>query len=155
MGNCCVALTSRNSLQLADVRQYMDTEVEIIGFGEAGIGEYASKYLNDCKKSENLVKHLHDTGTESIVKVPILLQMTCVLSEGKESLPSTKGGIIDAMIQRSIKKETIRNQRTTDHGHAQNSLLRLGKLAWNTLKQGTRQLLLEQVCSINHMIGFY
>ncbi len=162
LGHCCVVLTSRTSDQLRNVRKYMDLEVDILGFDEKTAEIYAGKYLGDHKKAETLMKKVNDIDNknlmyslennlstlQTLVQLPILLQMLCVLNEGPQSLPETKGEIIEAMVQRTIQRSAIRVSGKRMKLDTEAILQRLGKAAWDSLKQKSQQLLITKVCII-------
>ncbi len=162
LGHCCVVLTSRTSDQLPDVRDYMDLEVEILGFDEKTAEIYAGKYLGDEQKAETLMKKINDIDTknslyamdamennpsrlQTLVQLPILLQMLCVLNEGEQSLPESKGGIIGAIVERTIQRSAIRSSGKKVTLNVNAVLQKLGKAAWDSLKGRSRQLLIAKV----------
>ena len=53
--NCWVVLTSRETEQLYDVKQYMD-EVEIQGFDDRSVQDYVFRYMDDKKKGRQAPK---------------------------------------------------------------------------------------------------
>ncbi len=158
-GHCCVVLTSRTSDQLRDVRKYMDLEVEILGFDEKTAEIYAGKYLGDNQKAETLMKKINDIDTknflyameynpsrlQTLVQLPILLQMLCFLNEGEQSLPESKGGIIGAIVERTIQRSAIRSSGKKVKLDVNAVLQKLGKAAWDSLKGRSRQLLIAKV----------
>ena len=53
--NCGIVLSSRETDRLPEIREYMDTEVEITGFDEDGVKEYATRYLESEQKCHQLL----------------------------------------------------------------------------------------------------
>ena len=162
LGHCCVVLTSRTSDQLRDVRDYMDLEVDILGFDNKTAEIYAGKYLGDATEAKTLMKQIHDIDTknskvgaslleknpsrlEALVQLPILLQMLCVLNQEEQSLPNTKGGIIDAIVDRTIKRTIKKTPGEKATMNTKAVLERLGKAAWEALNKNTQQLMISKV----------
>ncbi len=155
-GSCCIVITSRTSLQLIDIRKYMDMEVDILGFDEKTAQIYARKYLNDTQKATDLIAKIKTiespksisnspSSLQTLTKLPILLQMLCVLHQGKAALPDSKGGIIDALIRRSIQRSALKTSGKKLTGDIFEVLQRLGKAAWESLTQDTKQLIIPEV----------
>ncbi len=159
LGHCCVVITSRTSDQLGNIRKYMDLEVEILGFDEKTAQVYAGKYLGDEKKGITLMEKISNidaknymhviennpSSLQTLVQLPILLQMVCVLNEGEHSLPESKGGIIDAIVHRTIQRSVIRSSGKKLASDIKALLQQLGKAAWDSLRGSNRQLLLTKV----------
>ena len=110
--NCWMILTSRETTQLADVKQYMDAEAEIRGFDSKNIKKYVYRSLGCREKAKELLKQVGQRGlmgiSGSIMTIPILLHMICVLFMCNMSLPKTKTGIIQAIVNRCLDREAIR-----------------------------------------------
>ncbi len=162
LGHCCIILTSRTSRQLIDVRKYMDIEVEILGFDRETAEIYAGKYLGSTSKAKTLIAHIHDMDTDQpprhksiddfysmagLTRLPILLQMLCVLDQGKHTLPDTKAGIIYSLIERSIRRSALKSTGRMLCQEIKMVLQRLGKAAWESLRKDTQQLLITKVCT--------
>ena len=162
LGHCCIILTSRTSRQLIDVRKYMDIEVEILGFDKETAENYAGKYLGSTSKAKTLIDKIHDMDADQpprhrsidefyslagLTRLPILLQMLCVLDQGKYSLPDTKAGIIYSLIERSIRRSALRSTETMLSQEIKIVLQRLGKAAWESLRKDTQQLFITKVCT--------
>ena len=102
--NCWVVLTSRETEQLYDVKQYMD-EVEIQGFDDRSVQDYVFRYMDDDRKAVKLLKQVEAKGMlfyRSILNVPMLLNMVCSLFEGTDSdsmLPRTRTGLLGCIVQ--------------------------------------------------------
>ncbi len=143
LSNCCIILTSRTSKQLLKVRSCMDWEVEISGFNYPKIEEYAKKYLKDSGKVQELMSRLFDIYT--LMQVPILLQMTCVIFQGQDSLPETKAGIIGGIVQRSIDRSALRASGKKSDMDVKVMLEKLGKAAWESLRSDIQQLIMSRV----------
>ena len=121
----------------------MDWEVEISGFDYPKIEEYAKKYLRDSGKVQELMSKLFDIYT--LMQVPILLQMTCVIFQGRDSLPETKAGIIGGIVHRSIDRSALKKSRKKIDFKVNVMLEKLGKAAWESLRSDTQQLIMSRV----------
>ncbi len=98
----CVLLTSRDTKEVAELRQFMDVEAEIIGFDPMRVQEYITKYLGS-ERCQELIElsnqsQLRREGDYGIMQVPIFLHMICVLFLTEKSLPETRTGIISAIV---------------------------------------------------------
>ncbi len=121
----------------------MDWEVETSGFDYPKIEEYARKYLRDPDKVKELMYKLFDIYT--LMQVPILLQMTCVIFQGQDILPDTKAGIIGGIVHRSIDRSALRASGKKSEMDVNLMLQKLGKVAWESLRSDTQQLIMSRV----------
>ena len=48
--NCCLILTSRETEQIKELKEYMDAEVEICGFDTNNVVQYITKYFGSKKR---------------------------------------------------------------------------------------------------------
>ena len=55
--SCCVIITSRETNELPKIRQFMDAEAEIVGFDNARVEEYITKYLGSTGMCQELLEH--------------------------------------------------------------------------------------------------
>ena len=53
--NCWIILTSRETEQIKEIKEYMDAEAELEGFDENNVKEYITKYLDDKSKTDELL----------------------------------------------------------------------------------------------------
>ena len=117
--NCWMILTSRETEQIKDVKQYMDAEAEIQGFDAENVKAYITRSLGSEEKTAELLKqaeniglihcYLFDFKDYGILTIPIILSMICVLFKCNQTLPSTITGIIQAIVDRCIDREAIRS----------------------------------------------
>ena len=150
--NCWFIVTSRESKELVEIRQYMDAEAKITGFDGASVKEYVTKYLGNKDKCEELLRmayscditwHEFDNTTHrylginyGILSIPILLHMICCLFLRKVSLPKLRTGIISAIVNRCVDWETIRNIGKKGRSKAvDTAIVKLGKLAMDGLQR--------------------
>ena len=125
LGNCCMVITSRETKELLAIRDYMDAKVEIMGFDEKKVKDYATKYLGE--KSDEFMKIVRNTNIVTtnffgdkddflrtkhydygILHIPFFLHMACVLFMDKALLPKTRTGIISEIVKRCPAWEQIR-----------------------------------------------
>ena len=157
--NCWMILTSRETTQLGDVKQYMDAEVEIRGFDSTNIKSYVSRSLGGEEIAEKLLDQVEQTGlivfSESILAIPILLHMICVLFVCNMSLPKTKTGIIQAIVNRCMDREAIRARGQKAVDTANQALYNLGKLAWQGLNEAGKKLYFSKLIMIYHLLDIF
>ena len=171
--NCWLILTSRETEQIKNIKDCMDAEVVINGFDEKNTEAYLVKYLSSEENKVKLLKqavcnglcHQHfvavvddddddDDDEEEeeftirwnygLLSIPILLNMTCVLFLSNFNLPSTRTGILQAIVDRLINREAIRNRGQKAVDLLEQVLIKLGKLAWQGLKRPNQKLLFDK-----------
>ena len=82
LGECWAVLTSRETIDLNNLKAYMDAEVQILGFSESSVESYIGLFMEDEIKRRELLKKAEEKNIkESILNVPILLNMVCSLFE--------------------------------------------------------------------------
>ena len=160
LGECWVILTSRETNDLHHLKDYMDAEVEIFGFGESGVESYIGLFMENEIKTKELLKQAEEKRIkENILKVPILLNMVCSLFEGIDStLPETRTGLIGCIVQRCINREAIRSKGSKTirkqtavfnmenwPEEVRNVFLKLCKFAWDKLNEPAKKLYFEKV----------
>ena len=155
--NCWIILTSRETEQLEKLKRYMNAEVEIHGFDEQNVKEYITKSLRSKEKADKLLQQARrrelcrgneDEGYyfgDSLLRIPILLNMICVLFLCNDTLPTTRTGIIKKIVDRCIDRETIRRKGERVLQTAKRALVKLGKLAWEGLNEPGKRLYFEKV----------
>ena len=136
--NCCVIITSRETKELATVRECVDAEAKITGFDKLRVEEYVTKYMGSTEKCEQLLSETDEIGIQSqgdcgILSIPILLHMICVLALNKMSLPKTKTGIFSAIVERCPHWEEIRKAGQKTMQHFTNTVIKLGEMAMEGL----------------------
>ena len=164
IGNCFVVLTSRPGYVREEIRNKMDYAVAIEGLSIENIEKCSKLYLDDKKKSADLLKQAKQVGIykptdgllqriffsssmvdHALLRIPIMLLMTCFIYEENQSLPKTKTGILRTLYtllgQRSEIK--ISDHNTAEKDAHENTLLKLGKLSWEALKRD--ELILRKV----------
>ncbi len=153
---CCILVTSRDTLDLALVRPHMDVEAEITGFDPERVEEYITKYLGSQEKCKKLLEHTvsrnllsGDSDDYGILHIPILLHMVCVLFMSNVSLPKTITGIYEAIVERCLDWEEIRRSGKKTEADMKTALeaalVGLGKLCWERLKWNNASLVFTKV----------
>ena len=141
--NYLLIVTSRpGSLNYAFRKQF-DEEVNIKGFDEDNFQEYVRQH---GRSEENAKKFIVTGVSNKLLRVPILLLMSCVLHE-EGSLPRHKIDIIQKMYRRILDRaaENYFGRKSEEVENLTNWLGILGKLSWEALQGETRQLLINQV----------
>ena len=141
--NYSLIVTSRPGYLNYAFRKQFDEEVNIKGFDEDNFQEYVGQH----GRSEEDAKKLIVTGiSNKLLRVPILLLMSCVLHE-EGSLPRHKIDIIQKMYRRILDRaaENYFGRKSSEVENLTNWLDILGKLSWEALQGETRQLLINQV----------
>ena len=138
---CWILITSRENKELLNICDYIDTEVEILGFDQRGVEEYVSKYLGSRGQCAMFLKgktktHFTSLFDYGILHIPILLHMICVLHISKVSIPKTKTGILSAIVERCPNWEAIRNTGTKTARELHGVLVKLGQFVLNELRKG-------------------
>ena len=129
--NCWMIITSRETTKLAAVRECIDAEAKITGFDFHGVKEYITKYLGVEEKCKDLFTRVNF----ALLRIPILLHMTCVLFLRKVSLPDTRTGILAAIVERCIDWNEIRETGQKTARDTEEIIVKLGKLAMKGLQR--------------------
>ena len=148
--NCWMLLTSRETEQIKDIKEFMDAEAEIKGFDEINVEAYITRSLGSEEKTKDLLKQARNckligSWDYGILTIPILLNMVCVLFKCNKSLPSTRTGIAQAIVDRCIDREAIRAEGQKAVDSAKQALYNLGKLAWHGLNEPGKKLVFDKV----------
>ena len=126
-------------------------KLEIRGFDSKNIKTYVSRSLGSEMKAEELLNQVANRSidiSKGIMTIPILLHMICVLFICNMSLPKTKIGIIQAIVNRCVDREAIRSKGQTALDSTNQALCNLGKLAWQGLKEAGKRLYFGKVTNI-------
>ena len=146
--DCSIILTSRVIPELEEVKQFMDAEAAIHGFSETKIKEYAAKFLGSEEDGEELVDKAKKSRIDSLLSIPVILQMISVLFTSTMSLPETRTGILQAIVRRCIDCSFVRlkeHKPNLQKSEIHKILIKLGGLAWKSLQSNVKQLLLNKV----------
>ena len=158
MGNCFLLLTSRPGYVEKDIQDKMDGAVRINGFGLEKIRECCNLYLGSEWQTEELLRQavkvqlLHEFwryehGDPGLLRIPIILLMTCVIFDEKKSLPRSKTEIIKTIIQLLMDRSTLKHFgcKSSELKHLDSLSCTLGEFSLTALQKDTGQLLLAKV----------
>ena len=147
--NCHIILTSRETAEIKNLKEYMDAEAEIRGFDRQYVKKYVTRSLGSEVKAETLLDEAKSNRLyekdRGLLSIPILLHMICVLFMSKNTVPKTKTGIMQAMVDRCVDRECLRAKGEKAVGTVKQVLLDLGKLAWKALNEPGKKLLFDRV----------
>ena len=146
-GNCSLILTSRETEQIIEIKEYMDIEAEIRGFHSPNVTTYIKQSLGSEEETGKFLKQASSNGmclpdkqggyifNFSILQVPILLNMLCTLFKVDSTLPKTKTGIMESVKTRYTTREAKRTEQASTPDNLRETFFKLGKLAWHGLMQ--------------------
>ena len=157
IGNCFLILTSRPELPFHDgyflpkeIRDKMYSEILIQGFCPDKIKTCCVQYFKSDEKSETMLLQAEKAGIGTLLKVPVVLLMVCVLFSEHESLPKTRTNIVDKIfgltINRTALKALSREQYADFKQGFHDFLCALGQLSWTALKLNLAHLPVNKVC---------
>ena len=137
----------------------MDGEVIIEGFNEENINKCSAKYLENENNAVKMLSQAKEVGIYDLLKIPIVLLMTCVIYSEHKSLPRTMtkiyGKIFEMVIDRTALKSFQPGLYADIMEHLDVLLCALGELSWKALQNDVQQLLLRKVKSTNSISQFY
>ena len=154
--NCWLILTSRETEQIKELKEFMDAEVEICGFDDNNVVQYITKYFGSKAKAEELLREAAAKGLcdfdeeegyffeDSFLQVPFLLNLICVLFSCNSTLPETKLEVMKAIVDRCINRESIRARGEKAVTRAESTLFKIGKLAWQGLNMPDKKIVFEK-----------
>ncbi len=144
--DCWFLLTSRPFDKLDKIKPYMDAEAVIKGFTEESIKLYATRFFSNESTCLAMLRKANKSNIRDILYIPIILQMVCVLYLNSETLPMSRTGLVRAIVERCIQYSSLRKQQgKVDFDDADDILFHLGRIAWETLQNDIRQLLIDKV----------
>ena len=137
------------------IRDKMDRQVIIQGFSDENIEKCAELFLESKEKSKTMLgqlKTMTDVGLYELLRTPITLLMMCVLFEGqkeKREKAKTRTEIYELIYELSMDRTTIKSDKfgckSAEIHNIKELRYKLGKLAWESLGNNIRQLLLSKV----------
>ena len=153
IGNCFLLLTSRPGYVEKDIQDRMDGAVRINGFSPKKIRECCNLYLGSEEQTDKLIKQAQEAelcgywSDPGLLRIPIILLMTCVIFDEKQSLPKKKTEIIGTIIELMMDRSTLKHfgSKSSELQQLDSLLYALGKESWNALHKDIGQLLLIQV----------
>ena len=152
IGNCFLILTSRPDLPSKDghyvskeIRDRTDGEVIIEGFTEDSIQKCSAQYLENEIQSTVMLQQASDAGIDTLLKVPIVLLMMCVLFSEQNSLPETRTKIVQLIFELSIDRTILKQFQPQVRNLLDDLMFTLGEISWKALQSDVQQLLLSKV----------
>ena len=139
--NCTVVLTSRDTEELRELRNFMDTEIEIIGFDKEGVEDYVTKFLEGPEKSDELLANAEAWDIKNrlvnygILHIPIFLHMICSLFKSGILIMKGKVAVISAIVERCLNYESIRKTEKKRMNDGTKVITDLGQLALKGLQK--------------------
>ena len=160
VGNCFLILTSHpdrpssnDQFLSQEIRAKMDGEVTIEGFNEENISKCSVQYFENENSAVEMISQAKEVGIYDLLKIPIVLLMTCVIYSEHKSLPKTMthiyGKIFEMVIDRTALKCFQPRLYADVKEYLDVLLCALGELSWNALQNDVQQLLLRKVKSTN------
>ena len=158
VGNCFLVLTSRPDFVSNEIRKQMDVHINIEGLSAENIKKCCDKYLHVKEKRRELLKQAASVGIyhpdgfiprllsfgkppdTALLRIPIILLMTCFIYEQNESLPKSKTEIIKTLYRLLGERSDVRAAQNVEHTKHENVLFKLGKLAWEAIRNDKLQL---------------
>ena len=147
-----------------DIKKIMDYEVNIEGLSVENIKKCSQLYIGCKEKSADMLKQAKSVGIykptggllhriffsssmidHALLRILIILLMTCFIYEENQSLPKTRTGVLKTLYTLLGYRSRMKlSGRTTDEMDAhENTLSKLGELAWDALKKD--ELILKKV----------
>ena len=156
IGNCFLILTSRPDLPSSNghyisqkIRNKMDAEVIIEGFNEENIMKCSVKYLENEESAVTMISQAKEVGIYDLLKIPIVLLMTCVIYFEHKTLPKTKTKIYSQIFEMIIDRTALKTFKPGLYAdvkeYLDDLLSALGELSWKRLQSNVQQLLLKKV----------
>ena len=156
IGNCFLILTSRPDPPSSkkhylsnNIRKKMDGEVIIQGFDDGNIKKCCAQYLGTEQKASKMINQARKIGIYDLLKIPIILLMTCAIYFEDQSLPKTMTKIYSQIFEMIIDRTAIKTFQLglcSDIKDCLEELLcALGELSWKALQNDVQQLLLNKV----------
>ena len=110
-GKSFVLVTSRPDYMDKKDKDKLDGQIQLRGLSQDNIRLYIEKYL-DGEKAESLMKAAERSGTDELLRIPIIALMLCILYEERKHLPRTQTEIIQEIIQIYIKRAKEKGVQT-------------------------------------------
>ena len=159
IGNCFLILTSRPDLPSGkeqyvrrEIRNKMDAEVLIEGFNEESIMKCSVKYLESEDRAVKMISQAKEVGIYDLLKIPIVLLMTCVIYFEHKTLPKTMTQIYSQIFEMIIDRTALKTFKPGFYADVKEYLdvllCALGELSWNALQNDVQQLLLKKVAQM-------
>ena len=152
IGSYLMILTSRPGYLDKQIRDRFDGEITIEGFSEENIKLCSSKYLQSEEKSHKLLQQANQTGIGDLLRIPIILLMTCVVYDEKKILPNKKTELVKTIFEMFMNRTTLKSSNRKSYNVESIEMIVLGKFSWQALQNDVNQLLLNKVRCDNHYL---
>ena len=157
VGNCFLVLTSRPGYVGDEIKKKMDYEVTIEGLSVENIKKCSQLYVDSKKKSADMLKQAKTVGIfkptgsvfqkiffsdslidHALLRIPIMLLMTCFIYEENHSLPKSRTDILKTLFMLLGQRTAIKiSGRTASENEAfENTLSKLGKFGLGFCEKG-------------------
>ena len=138
--NCWVLVTSRENENFLPIKECSDFDAEVTGFDVDKVEEYLLKCLGSeekCLRFLSIAEKLHREANEKekygIMHNPFFLHMLCILYQRRISLPKTRTGILDTIVERCPQWDSIRKSGKKTKKNLDEVVTRLGKFVLRCL----------------------
>ena len=145
---CFLILTSRFGEYLSKpIRKLMDGEIEIKGFSEENIEKCSSLYLGSERSSRYFLGQAKQSQIYELLRIPIVLLMSCLVFTEKDSLPKTQTELFSIAREIIIDRTTLKTfgKKSSELKDLESWLDVLEEMSWETLQDNERPLLLDKV----------
>ena len=140
-GNSFVLITSRPDYMTEADKKKMSGEIQNRGLSKQNIQMYLQRYIGH-DESESLMKAAEKSGTDELLRIPIIALMLSILYLEMDSLPKTQTKIICGIIKMYIQRA---KEKGVELPPEDDMMYILGELSWEALQRKTHQLLFKKV----------
>ena len=144
IGKSLVILSSRPGFLEKNLRDKYDKVLIIEGLNDKNIRLCSSKYLQSQDKSYKLLQQAKNVGISDLLRVPIILLMTCVVYDEKQILPNRKTDLVKTIVEVSMNRTALKIINRKSQDMQSNEIIFLGKFSWQSLQSDVKQLLLQK-----------
>ena len=117
-------------------------QIQNNGLSVHSIKKCTEQYLEDAEMADGFLKKAVSQNVSGLLRIPILLLMTCLLWIQNNTLPKNRGNIIRDIIDMHVlrAKKRYKDLKDTDQ-----MLLHLGKLSYEASQRDTHKLHIKKV----------
>ena len=155
VGRCVLILTSRPEYVSKEIKAQMDGHIIIEGFSLKNVVRCTQLFLESKQRTEELLSQALRAGIfnpyvpclDSILRVPIVLLMTCVIFDEQNALPPTETEIIGSVFRMLMDRSTLKTLgcKSSEIPNIEELLYTLGRFSWDAFQKDVGQLLLSKV----------
>ena len=151
VGYCFLILTSRPEFLKTDIRNKMKRIATIKGFSDDNIERFCSTFLQSDVKGLEMLQQANQSELYELLRIPIILLLSCIVYSEKNKLPRTKTDIYETIFDIMIDRTAYKNFSPGLHADLKFMidpiLDALGEAAWAALQNDESQLILIKVSS--------